>query len=377
MTNTDPTRCQPGVGPTDCRIHDAVASPYSLPLRHPWTNARGRMRRREGWILGVSNQTGVRGWGEIAPLPAAGSEHAAQAEAALAPALDALRGLDAMAALSAVAALPRELPALRCGIEQAIVDLCARSSNVPLGRWLGGVPTEQVAVNAACGGLDSRAAERCRAAVQQGYLVLKLKVGLAPWECEAKQLERLADELTGGVRLRLDANGAWTARQAEGFIAALAGLPIECLEEPLSRPEPTALRQLQDQASFALALDESLASRDLEQLLSTPPVQRLVLKPATLGGPLATLDLARRARSAGLELVVTSTLESAIGVHHCAHLAAAIGGDLAHGLATSGWLAQDLAAAPVIERGWLRLLQQPGIGVVPENPGSREPPPRP
>ena len=50
---------------------------------------------------------------------------------------------------------------------------------------------------------------------------------------------------------------------------------------------------------------------------------------------------------------------------HKAHLAAAIAPDMAHGLATSSWLARDVASAPAIENGRLLLPAAGGLGLVP------------
>ena len=103
----------------------------------------------------------------------------------------------------------------------------------------------------------------------------------------------------------------------------------------------------------------------MEAVLATRAVRRLVLKPTALGGLLAAMAIAERACRAGLECVVTTTLESAIGVTAAAHVAAAIDGGLAHGLATAGWLAADVAC-PIAGGALLRLSAAPGLGVAPD-----------
>jgi L-alanine-DL-glutamate epimerase-like enolase superfamily enzyme len=75
--------------------------------------------------------------------------------------------------------------------------------------------------------------------------------------------------------------------------------------------------------------------------------------------------LARRAQRAGIEVVLTSVVDSAIGVAAAAHLAAAIAPAIAHGLATSTWLAEDVATALPIVAGVLRLADLPGLGIEP------------
>jgi hypothetical protein len=70
-----------------------------------------------------------------------------------------------------------------------------------------------------------------------------------------------------------------------------------------------------------------------------------------LGGLCPALGLA----ATGSELVVTTTVDAAPGRWMAAHLAAALDSGLAHGLDTGGWLAEDVGAGPVIDRGRCRL----------------------
>jgi O-succinylbenzoate synthase len=207
-------------------------------------------------------------------------------------------------------------------------------------------------------------AENLRQAAAEGFSVAKLKVGVAPLPDEITALRHLAAALPDRLRLRLDANRAWSFADARNFIAACAGLPVEGLEEPLAEPTPACLAELQSAAAFPLAIDESLHLLDAH-FFRHPPVRRIVIKPARHGGLLASVELALRARASGLDVTVTSSLESACGLLACAHLAAAVAPEAVHGLATGEWLAEDTGAAPPIAGGRLRLPTAPGLGFTP------------
>lgn len=164
--------------------------------------------------------------------------------------------------------------------------------------------------------------------------------------------------------MRLDANRAWGFADASRFIAACTDLPIDGLEEPLADPESAALAKLQAGVPFPLAIDEST------QLLAAdffrhPPVGRLVIKPARQGGLLACIELALRATASGLEVIVTSSLESACGLLACAQLAAAIAPDAVHGLGTAEWFAADTGQPPPMAGGRLHLPAARGLGFAP------------
>ncbi len=163
------------------------------------------------------------------------------------------------------------------------------------------------------------------------------------------------------LRLRLDANRAWPLVAARRFVAACAGLPIDGLEEPLADPDPASLASLQAAAAFPLAIDESTHLLDAT-FFRHPPVRRLVLKPARHGGLLASTELALRARASGLEVIITSALESACGIATLAHLAATVAPDAVHGLATGDWLVSDTGLPPRIVAARMQLPTGNGIG---------------
>jgi o-succinylbenzoate synthase len=337
-----------------------------LPLRQPWPSARGGFVVREGWLIRLMNDAGLAGYGDCAPLPQAGTEGMETAAAFLSSWADALPGLSPEAALGGIAASASVTPAACCGLETALLDLLAQQAGLPLARWLNPRSYAVVKVNAALGGLDGQTVERALDSVAEGYSVLKLKVGMAPGNEEIPLLHELAGCLPAGVSLRLDANRAWNEKEAADFLGALTGLPVESVEDPLANPDRAGWLRLQAELIFPLAADESLRIMGMDAVFDQPPVRRVVLKPMVLGGLAPALALARRAREKGVECVVTTTVDSAVGVTAALHLAAAVANDLAHGLATSAWLLRDVGVAPLVARGVLQVRGDPGLGCCPE-----------
>lgn len=306
--------------------------PYTLPLRRPWQTSQGRFSERHGKVLRLRTRDGRSGWGDCAPWPAFGID---------------------------------EVAASGFAEETAMLDLAAQQAGLPLNAWLSGKqPLADLAVNTMLGDLSSLDEARLEHALAEGYAVLKIKVGVGRWRDEIARLESLAGRLPAGRQLRLDANAAWEIGDARNFLRACDGLPIEGLEEPLCQPTRDALATLQSMVAFPLAIDESLQLVD-RQFFSCPAVGRLILKPARHGGLLASLAIGLRARAAGVECIVTSSLESACGLLACAHLAAALGPRSTHGLATAEWLAEDTGRPPSIRNGRLSLPGTVGLGFIP------------
>lgn len=305
--------------------------PYALPLKRPWQTSQGQFFERRGKLLRLRNDRDLTGWGDCAPLPEFGIDEAA---------------------------------ARAFAEETAQLDLVTQSAGLPLHAWLSGeAAVSSLAVNCNLGAISGLSEEALQASLEGGFQVLKIKVGLAAPAEEIARLRQLAERLPATTKLRLDANAAWSLSEARQFLDACCALPVESVEEPLRHPAPEELARLQAGLPFPLALDESCHLLT-PAFFRHPPLRRLVLKPARHGGLLTSIEIALRARAAGLECIVTSSLESSCGLLACAQLAAAIAPDSVHGLGTAEWLAADTGRAPRINDGLLYLPESNGLGFV-------------
>ncbi|MFM8772864.1 MAG: enolase C-terminal domain-like protein, partial [Actinomycetota bacterium] len=144
---------------------------------------------------------------------------------------------------------------------------------------------------------------------------------------------------TDPARLRIDANGGWSAETAERALRRLAAYDLEYVEQPCPTVEETlALRRSTD---VPIALDESVRFADPRALEAADIV---ILKVAPLGGVAAALALAREW---GGPVVVSGALDSAVGLSAGLALAAALAGEPpACGLGTGALLARDVVSDP-------------------------------
>ncbi|WP_392507424.1 o-succinylbenzoate synthase [Naumannella halotolerans] len=149
--------------------------------------------------------------------------------------------------------------------------------------------------------------------------------------------------------VRLDANGAWTVEQAAEAIGRLRHLDVEYVEQPCrSVTELAELRRrlARHGIDVAIAADESIRrSGDPERVAELEAADVAVLKVLPLGGVRACLELAERL---GLPVVVSSALESSVGLAAGVVLAAALPRlPFACGLNTSALLIGDLVSEPL------------------------------
>jgi o-succinylbenzoate synthase len=300
---------------------------------------------RRGFLICLSDPSGQVGYGDAPLLPRITGTEAAVLE-------EALR--------SGKADLP---PEGLFGLSTAKLDLAAKKAGTSLARQLNPQAAERVKVNAAIGAIDDGLEARVAEAIADGFSVLKLKTAIFPWSEEGPRLARLIETLPKNVKLRLDANRGWAREQTPEILAECANWPIEAIEEPCRYDDFAELAALQAPLPFSLALDESLPHLDRQEVLRACPVRRLIIKPAALGDLRETYEFAQLAQAVGLEVTVTCAVDSAIGVRAAANLAGALDQDtrFAHGLATSDWLAEDLAPPPLIASGLMKLEKTPDL----------------
>ncbi len=312
--------------------------PWRLVLSHPLRTARGVHRVREGFHVFAYDGDRV-GRGDAAPLPELGTESIAEC-------LEQLQR-------AGFEALP-ETPAARCGVEQALLDLEAQRCGVPLARLLDPAAPLRVPASALLSAETvPELAREARSAAAEGFGTLKLKVGL---EDDYARAAVVRDAAGPAVKLRVDANGAWSAQTALRKLRELAPLGIELCEQPTGD-----LRDLAG-SPVALAADEMMAS-DPDGALERAQV--VVLKPMLLGGLGPSLRLARRAHDRGLRVLVTSALESEVGRAGAVHLAAAalaLGPQPDAGISTGRLFAGS--SDPLAPRsGVVHIPDEPGLGI--------------
>jgi len=149
-------------------------------------------------------------------------------------------------------------------------------------------------------------------------------------------------------RIRVDANGAWNVDEAEHAAHALAGFDLEYLEQPCATvDELVELRARLHDWQLPIAADESVRKADDPLAVARAgAADLLVIKAQPLGGIHRAL---RIVAEAGLPVVVSSALETSVGISMGVALAAAVP-ELSYdcGLATVGLFEYDVAVEPLV-----------------------------
>lgn len=202
-----------------------------------------------------------------------------------------------------------------------------------------------VPVNATVPAVGPEEAHRIVAA--SGCATVKVKVA-ERGQAEADDLARVEavrDALGPHGHIRVDANAAWDVDTAARRLRALARFGLEYAEQPVATlEEMAALRRLVD---VPLAADESVrTAEDPLRVAGLEAADIVVLKVQPLGGVRRALQVAE---ACGLPVVVSSAVETSVGLAAGLALAAALPElPYACGLATQWMLSGDVVRDPLV-----------------------------
>ena len=179
-----------------------------------------------------------------------------------------------------------------------------------------------------------------------GAKVVKIKVG-TDLDLDIQRIEN-ALAVNPNYKIRLDVNGLWSVKQAEAAVAQIIDRvgkeKIQYIEQPVSTIEE--LRELN--LPIPVVGDEVIRkAADPFKVDLNGAVDILMLKVSPLGGINRSKAIAAHHK---LPVVVSSALESAVGISHGIRLAASLPElNFACGLATGKLLTHDVADLPVID----------------------------
>jgi o-succinylbenzoate synthase len=204
---------------------------------------------------------------------------------------------------------------------------------------------DAVPVNCTVPAIDpARAAEIVRAS---GCGTAKVKVA-EPGQTLADDLARLEavrDAIGPGGRVRIDANGGWSVDEAVRNLKELARFDLEYVEQPCASVQDLAA--VRRRTDVLVAADESIRRAEDPLLVRELEAADIaVLKVQPIGGVRACLEIAEQI---GLPVVVSSALETSIGIAAGVALAAALPElPYACGLATVSMFTSEVVADPLL-----------------------------
>ena len=338
-----------------------------IPQKPPIAPYQSRYRAqssKESLLFRVETDSGIVGWGEapqswIEGVPFDGSEGAAM--------LDRLRGWDPFDIERLYSEGRLDGGYLQSGVEMALWDIMGKAVGKPLYQLLGGTVRPKDIELAACMGIQpyDRAGELARLYVDQGFTTLKTKAGRRAEE-DLEMVRGVRDAVGDRLKLRIDPNMGYQPPVAFQLAKDLEKYGLEYFEQPMPSHELEAAAELRRRSTTPLGLNESVTTlQQVQKIIELKAADYLLPDTYQCGGILGVKKAGVLAEAAGIPCIM-----------HCAHdlgpktaamlhiVVSSPGFDLANDCTYYG-LVDDVLTVPFrIDRGRMRVPEEPGLGIV-------------
>jgi len=341
---------------------------FSLPLTRSYESSEERGNTKFGLLLALQEQSGKVGFGESSPI-GLGNKSSISAVAKefenLGPSLlnMEINGLEDIF-LRDVDAIS---PCVRFGIETALLDLWGKITGSTAANIIGIKETKPIPCNAIIATNNVKGAvKEAVKAISFGFTSLKLKVGQGSEYSDEVLVSSVREAIGPKIKLRIDANQAWTVKQAIRRIQKLEKYTLEYVEQPSAKDNLRSMKEISESVEVKIAADESLGSlRDLEDIVNTNAADILIVKPSRIGGFSKTLEVISEGIRSNKSIVVTTSLDSSLGISASVTLASSIlTHSFAHGLSTGLMLKKDLTQDVCVPKdGFISVAKADGIGI--------------
>jgi L-alanine-DL-glutamate epimerase-like enolase superfamily enzyme len=226
----------------------------------------------------------------------------------------------------------RSAPSIKAAVQYAILDAFSASAGVPVYQILGGAKDFiETDFTISIDTLENTVADAKKAA-ENGFTVLKLKVG----EDLSGDIARVlaVQEALPKMHFVVDANMGYTPKQAAEFaeVTYRNGSNIDLFEQPVWCDNFDGLRFVRQHSGFPICADESAKTRyDVLRLVREECVDYINIK-LMKSGISDALAIVEIARSANIGLMIGCMSESGLGIAQSVHFAAGTGAFTHHDL---------------------------------------------
>ncbi len=311
------------------KITDIRFGMLRVPLKTPFKTALRTVDTIEDIVITMHTDTGHIGYGE-APATAVitGDTHGSIIEAihkVIAPRIigQEIANLNRITRLIQ-SALEKNSSA-KAAVEIAVYDLFAQLYGAPLYKILGGGdPVITTDITISVDYIDKMVADSL-AAVERGFESLKVKVG-KDIELDVERVKAIYAAVEDKALIRVDANQAWTAKQAVFAIQTLedAGVRMELVEQPVKAQDLEGMKYVTERVHTPIMADESVfGPTQVIELIRMRAADIINIKLMKTGGISNALHIADIAAMYGIECMIGCMVETSISVAAAAHIAVA------------------------------------------------------
>ena len=311
------------------KITEVRIGRISVPLRTPFKTALRTVNSVEDVVVEIHTDCGAVGYGEAPPTGVITGDTTSAIIGAIQDHIAKnILGKDVEEfedLLQLVQKCIVHNSSAKAAVDMALWDLYGQLYQIPVHKLMGGAK-KQIVTDLTISVNDPEIMVRdALNALERGYDCLKMKVGVNP-ELDVARLSAVRNAVGKDVTIRIDANQAWTPKQAVKILNSMQelGLDIELVEQPVKAHDFEGLKYVTEHSYVAVLADESVFSpEDAMTIMKMGAADLINIKLMKCGGLYNALKIASAAEVFGVECMIGCMLEAKIAVNAAVHLACA------------------------------------------------------
>lgn len=323
---------------------------YILNFKVPSGTSRGVLRTKETWFIILASQ-GQTGIGECGLFRGLSVDDRPDYE-------DRLKWVcqNIHLGLESLLAEVKEFPSIQFGLEMAFESLAAEDPFVlfPSDFTQG---LDAISINGLIWmGEQEYMKRQIRDKIDSGFNCIKMKIGAIDFETEYHLLKSIRTEFNqADIVLRVDANGAFSPKEALEKLQRLSELDIHSIEQPIQAGHFQEMAYLCEKTPLPIALDEELIgvySEDAKKtVLQTIKPHYIILKPSLIGGFKGSQQWIQLAETQDCGWWITSALESNVGLNAISQWTFTLKNPLPQGLGTGSLFTNNFPCPLQVKNG--------------------------
>jgi o-succinylbenzoate synthase len=326
---------------------------YSLDFKRPSGTSRGIMTTKETWFISIENN-GKTGIGECGILRGLSIDDRPDYE-------DKLKWTCQNIHLGLEKLLNKliEFPSIQFGLETAFKSSQSKDKFVlfpsNFTKNLDSIPINGLVWMGSADFMRTQIKEK----IEAGFDCIKLKIGAIDFQTELDILKSIrADFSVSDIKLRVDANGAFSPDDALEKLKQLSDYQLHSIEQPIKPKQLNAMAKLCEQTPLPIALDEELIGvfsfQDKQRVLQMIKPQFIILKPSLVGGFRGSQEWIDLAEGLNINWWITSALESNVGLNAIAQWTYTLKNNRPQGLGTGSLYTNNFPSPLIVKNGTLQ-----------------------
>ena len=336
----------------------ATFKKHTFYFKNPSGTSRGVLTEKHSWFIELIDEsnTSIKGFGECSVIPGLSPDFI-DFESYESKLSEVCQSVDYyLSDLNVLA----NLPSILFGLETALYDFKNGGHGVIFDNSFS-KGQRRIPINGLIWMGDTQfMLQQIEQKLEEGYSCLKMKIGAIDFNAEVKIIEGIRKRFSAKeITLRVDANGAFSPKEALEKLNILSKYDIHSIEQPIRQGQLKEMTDLCIKTTVPIALDEELIGinklEEKNNLIQTIQPQFIILKPSLHGGIKGCKEWIEIAESHSIPWWITSALESNIGLNSVAQFTGEYQNNLPQGLGTGSLYTNNIPSNLKIERGEIYL----------------------